>query len=103
MPKKYEPELKARAARLVLSQQKHYPTRSAAIGAVAASEGVGKETLRKWVRQVEVDQGLREGVTSDEAEENARLRRENRELREKVEILTAATTFFVGALDSRKR
>jgi transposase len=103
MPKKYEPEFKARVVRMAIEQIPHYPTKTAACEAVARREGVGRETLRKWVTQHEVDVGVREGVTSAEQEELAALRRDNKRLREQVEILSAATSFFAGALDSRKR
>lgn len=51
--------------------------------------------MRLWLRQAEVDAGEREGVTSSEREELAALRRENRRLREDVEVLRRATAFFV--------
>jgi transposase len=59
--------------------------------------------LRKQVAQAEVDAGDREGVTTAVQEQVAQLRTENKKLRKQVEILSAATTFFAGALDSRKR
>jgi transposase len=51
--------------------------------------------VRDWVRQAEVDTGQRDGLTSSEREEFAALRRENRRLREDVDILKRATAFFV--------
>jgi len=71
--------------------------------AVAKQTGVGKESLRRWVAQAEIDAGELAGVTSEENEEIKRLRAENRRLREDVAVLKAATTFFVGELHSRKR
>ena len=71
--------------------------------AVAKQTGVGKESLRRWVAQAEIDAGEAPGVTSEENEEIKRLRAENRRLREDVAILKAATTFFVGELDPRNR
>ena len=70
---------------------------------VAKQLGLGRETVRRWVVQADVDGGGRPGMTSAEHAEVKRLKAENRELREDVEILKAATTFFVGALDSRSR
>jgi transposase-like protein len=64
---------------------------------------VGKESVRRWVIQSEVDTGQRVGVTSEESEEVKRLKAENRRLREDVAILKAATSFFVGELDPRNR
>jgi transposase-like protein len=71
--------------------------------AVARQVGVGKESLRRWVNQAEVDAGDRPGVSSEELEEIRRLKAENRRLREDVAILKAATSFFVGELDPRNR
>jgi transposase len=99
MPKKIDPELRARAVRLVMEHRGEYPTLSAALLAVSKQVGVGKESLRRWVAQAEVDAGDRPGTTSEENEEIKRLRAENRRLREDVAILKAATTFFVGELD----
>ena len=103
MPTKLDPELKARAVRLVLEHRAEYPTKIAAVLAVAKQTGVGKESLRRWVNQAEVDGGQAPGVTSEENEEIRKLRAENRRLREGVAILKAATTFFVGELDPRNR
>ena len=103
MPKKFDPELKARAVRLVVEHRGEYPTLTAASQAVARQVGVGKETLRRWVMQAEVDAGERDGVTSQESDEVRRLKAENRRLREDVAILKAAATFFAGELDPRNR
>jgi transposase-like protein len=54
MPKKIDPELKARAVRLVMEHRGEYPTATAAVLAVARQVGVGKESLRRWVAQAEV-------------------------------------------------
>lgn len=71
-----------------------------AISAVAAKLGIGTaETLRKWVRQGQVDAGARPGVTSEESAELRRLRRENAELKRANEILKAASAFFAAELD----
>ena len=62
--------------------------------------GVGApETVRTWVRRAEVDAGRRPGVTTEEAEELKRLKRENAELRRANEILKAASAFFAAELD----
>lgn len=57
------------------------------------------ETLRLWVRQHEIDHGVRNGISSDEREQLKELRRENRELRRANEILKAASAFFARELD----
>jgi transposase len=64
------------------------------IGQVAKDFDLGETAVRTWVRQAEVDAGERDGLTSQELEELAQLRRENRRLREDVEILKRATAFF---------
>src|SRR5690606_994029 len=103
MPKQIDPEVKARAVRLVMEHRAEYPTMTDAVLAVARQVGVGKESLRRWVAQAEVDAGERPGVSTEENEEIKRLRAENRRLREDVAILKAATTFFAGELDPRNR
>jgi transposase len=78
----------------------NYDSQWAAIRAVAQKLGVGTaETVRKWVRQAEIDAGRRPGTTSDESAEVKRLRRENVELRRANEILKAASAFFAAELD----
>jgi transposase len=76
----------------------------AAMGQVAALLGVGTpETVRKWCRQAEVDAGGRPGLSSAEAAEIKRLRRENAELRRANAILKAATSFFARELCATRR
>ena len=70
---------------------------------MARQLGVGKESVRRWVVQSQIDAGHKPGTTSAEIEEIKRLRAENRRLREDVSILKAATTFFAGELDPRNR
>lgn len=101
MPKKIDPALRLRAVRLVAEHQQEYPSLTAACEAVAKQVGVGQESVRRWVRQAEVDSGQREGVTSIESEQIRKLKAENRRLREDVAVLKAATTFFAGELDPR--
>jgi transposase len=81
-----------------------YDTEFAAIRSVAAKLGIGSaETVRKWVRQAQVDAGTRPGTTSEESAELKRLRRENAELRRANEILKAASSFFAAELDRPHR
>ncbi len=103
MPKKIDPALRERAVRLVREHRAEYPSNAKAIAAVARQEGVGAESLRRWVVQADIDAGDRDGQTSEEHAEIRRLKAENKELRDKVAILKAATTFFVGELDPRNR
>ncbi len=103
MPKKIDPALRERAVRLVREHRAEYPSNAKAIAAVARQEGVGAESLRRWVLQADIDAGDRDGQTSEEHAEIKRLKAENRALREDVAILKAATAFFVGELDPRNR
>jgi transposase len=64
------------------------------IGQVARDFDLTETAVREWVRLAEVDAGERGGLASDERDELAQLRRENRRLREDVEILKRATAFF---------
>jgi transposase len=88
--KRYPAEVRERAVRLVLEHRGEYQTEWAAICSIAQKCGMTAETLRKWVRQVEVDGGRRPGVSSDEAARIKELERENKELRRANEILKAA-------------
>jgi transposase len=100
----YPPELRERAVRMVAEVRPEYPSDWPAICAVASRLGIGSaETLRKWVRQAEVDGGQRPGVTSDESAELRKLRAEVRELRRANEILKAASAFFAAELDRPQR
>ena len=96
----YPPELRERAVRMVAQVRPEYPSDWPAICAVAQKLGIGSaETLRKWVRQAEVDAGTRPGISSEESAEMKRLKRENAELRRANEILKAASAFFAAELD----
>lgn len=98
---KYSAETRRRAVELVFETAKDHESQWAAICSVAAKVNVTSETLRKWVRQAEVDAGRRAGPSSEESEELKRLRRENAELRRANEILKAASAFFARELDPR--
>ncbi len=63
--------------------------------------GVSYESLRRWVNQAEVDAGVRDGVPTDTVREVRELKRKNREFKETIEILKAATSFFVRESDPR--
>jgi len=103
MPKKIDPELKARAVRLVSDHLGEYPSLTAASAAVARQLGVGKESVRRWVVQSQVDDGQRQGATSEELAEIKTLKSKVRRLEEDNAILKAATVFFAGELDPRNR
>src|SRR2546425_4151799 len=95
-------EVRERAVRLVLAQQDAHDTQWAAIESIAGKIGCTAETVRKWVRQRERDDGQRAGLTTDERLRD--LERENRELRRANEILRKASAFFAQAeLDRRPK
>lgn len=98
---RYSREVRERAVALVFEQVEQYSSQWEAICSVAAKVNVSGETVRKWVRQAEVDAGTRPGVSSEESAELKRLRRENLELRRANEILKAASAFFARELDPR--
>jgi transposase len=98
---KFSREVRERAVAVVFEQVGQYGSQWEAICSVAAKVGVSGETLRKWVRQAEVDAGTRPGTASEESAELKKLRRENAELRRANEILKAASAFFARELDPR--
>jgi transposase len=100
MPKQYPTELRQRAVRLVAEQRDQYLSEYEAIRSIATKLGISTpETLRKWVRQTEIDSGRRPGTTSEESAELRKLRAEVKELRRANEILKAASAFFAAELD----
>jgi transposase len=103
MPKKIDPAVKARALRMFADHRQDYPSDTALAEAVAKKVGVGRETARRWLVQVDVDAGSRPGVSSDDHAEIKRLKAEVKRLREDNEILRQASIFFAGELDSRNR
>jgi transposase len=96
---RYPKEVRERAVHLVLEREREYPSQWAAITSIAAKLGMTPETLRKWIRRAETDEGLRPGLTSSERERMKQLEKENRELRRANEILKAAAVFFGAELD----
>ncbi len=94
---RYSPEVRARAVRMVLEHRGDYASQWAAIVSIASKIGCTGETLRKWVRQAERGQGLRDGTTTEERDRLKALERENRELRQANEILRKASAYFAQA------
>jgi transposase len=100
--RRYPPEIRERAVRLVFEHEQDYPSQWAAIRSIAEKSGMTAETLRTWVRQAERDSGGRPGLTTDERERLRNLEREVKELRRANEILKAASAFFGAELDRRQ-
>jgi transposase len=103
MPSKFDENTKVRAVRLVREHRDDYDTEWAAMRAISARLGMSAETLRKWVRQTEVDAGDAAGVPTETARQLRELRRKNRELEQTIEILKAATSFFARECDPLHR
>ena len=101
--KRYSPEVRERAVRLVREGQQDHGSQWAAIQSIAAKIGCTHETLRRWVRQAETDEGDRAGLTTDEKALLKQLQRENRELKQANEILRKASAFFAQAELDRGR
>ena len=101
---RYSPEVRERAVRLVRGHGAEHPSEWAAIESIAGKLGCTAETLRKWVRQAERDNGLRGGLTTAERQRAKALEREVRELTRINEILRKASAYCAQAeLDRRPR
>ena len=102
--RRFSPEVRERAVRLVQQHQGDHPSEWAAITSIAAKIGCTAETLRSWLRQAERNSGQRAGMTSDDRDRLRALERENRELRQANEILRKASAYFAQAeLDRRSK
>ncbi len=100
---RYPAEMRERAVRMVRDLRQADPIDKNVISRVARQLGVGTESLRTWVKQADVDDGKRPGLTTAEREELVTLRKENRELRRANDILQAAASFFGAELDRRSK
>ena len=100
--RKFSPEVRERAVRMVQEQRGQYPSLWSAVESIAPKIGCVPQTLLDWVKQAEVDSGARTGVTTAEAQRIKDLEREVKELRRANEILKLASAFFAQAeLDRR--
>ncbi len=95
--KRYSPEVRERAVRMVFEHEKDYESRWATLASIATKIGCTPETLRSWVKQIEIDTGRRDGMTSDDRVRLKALEKENKELRRANEILKTASAFFAAA------
>ena len=99
---KFLPEMRERAVRMVHEHRGEYPSLWAAIESIVPKIGCVPQTLNEWVKRDEVDNGVREGVTTSESQRMKELEREVKELRRANEILKLASAFFAQAeLDRR--
>ncbi len=103
MPSRFDKETRAKAVRLVREHVGDYESEWAAIKAISARLGTSAETLRKWVRQAEVDAGEAPGVLTESAREIRELKGKCVELERTIEVLKAATTFFARECDPLRR
>ncbi len=97
-PGRYPAEMRERAVRMVFEAEQHTGSRWEAICSVAEKLGPTPETVRKWVQRVEIDEGRKPGISTDERQRLKELERENRELRRANEILKSASA---GSSDQR--
>lgn len=102
-PRKYPPELRERALRLVSEAMAEDPSLSMnqAVKRIGERVGVVPDTLRGWTKQHQIDTGKRPGTTTSDAATIKALQAENRELKRANEILLAASSFFARELDPR--
>jgi transposase-like protein len=102
--KRFPPEVRERAVRLVFDQEREHNSQWACIEAIAPKIGCTPQTLRTWVKQAEIDQGRVDGVTTGDRERMKAMERELKELRRANEILRKASAYFAQAeLDRRPK
>ena len=100
--KKFSPEIRERAVRMVQEHRGEYPSLWAAIESIAPKIGCVPQTLLEWVKRTEIDAGSRPGTTTTEMQRIKDFERENKELRRANEILRTASAFFAQAEFDRK-
>ncbi len=97
--RRYSPEEKAQAVRLVRQLRAELGSEYGTVKRVATQLGYGVEPVRKWVNQADIDDGVRAGTSSVDADRIKTLEQENRELRRANAILKSASAFFAAELD----
>ncbi len=101
--RRYSPEDKARAVRLVRQLRKELGTSHGTVQRVADQIGCGVESLRTWVKQADIDEGVEPGLSTAESKRIRELEQENRELRRANDLLKRASAFFAAELDRPSR
>ena len=101
--RRYSPEEKAAAVRMVRTLRVELGTEHGTVQRVARQLGYGTESVRSWVRQADIDDGHVPGVSTTEAQRVKDLEQENRELRRANEILKRAASFFGAELDRQHK
>jgi len=101
--RRYSPQQKEQAVRLVRKIRTETGQSFGAVKRVADQLGYGVESVRSWVRQADIDEGVEAGTSTADAERMKRLEQENRELRRANEILKRASAFFAAELDRPQR
>ena len=101
--RRYSPEEKAAAVRMVRTLRQELGTEQGTVSRVARQLGYGIESVRSWVRQADIDDGHAPGVSSGESQRIRDLEQENRELKRANEILKRAASFFGAELDRQHR
>ena len=97
--RRYTPEEKAQAVRLVRQLRAETGQRHGAVQRVAEQLGYGVESVRTWVNRADIDEGLASGTTTQDAATIRDLEQEVKELRRANEILKRASAFFAAELD----
>ena len=101
--RRYSEEEKAQAVRLVRQLRRELGTEHGTVQRVADQLGYGVETVRKWVKRADVDEGLKAGTSSEDRARIKALEQEVKELRRANSILKSASSFFAAELDRPQR
>ena len=101
--RRYTPAEKEQAVRLVRQLRTELGTEHGTVKRVASQLGYGTESVRSWVAQADIDDGLAPGVSTADARRIAELEQENRELKRANEILKRAASFFGAELDRQHK
>jgi len=101
--RRYSADEKAAAVRMVRTLRAELGTNQGTVQRVATQLGYGPESVRAWVTQADIDEGVKTGVASDGLAEIRKLEQENRELKRANEILRRAASFFGAELDRQHK